>query len=79
MPYQLQQLEQMLNNALNHASVLTWGWFNEGPSDKPENCPAYAACANYTRARDPTRFHTWVRSPKLLKKMKPGLCCRRFR
>lgn len=30
MKYQMQQLEEMLDNALNHASVITWGWFNEG-------------------------------------------------
>ena len=30
MKYQMQQLEEMLDNALNHASVMTWGWFNEG-------------------------------------------------
>ena len=23
----------MLDNAMNHASILTWGWFNEGPSN----------------------------------------------
>ena len=30
MKYQMQQLEEMLDNAMNHASVMTWGWFNEG-------------------------------------------------
>ena len=30
MHFQLQQLEQMLDNALNHAAVFAWGWFNEG-------------------------------------------------
>jgi len=60
MKYQLQQLEQMMDNALNHASIITWGWFNEGPSDKKEACPAYGACAAYARKRDPTRFTTWA-------------------
>ena len=30
MKYQLQQLAEMMDNALNHAAVMTWGWFNEG-------------------------------------------------
>ena len=47
MKFQLQQLEQMLDNAMNHASILTWGWFNEGPSSEPKACPAYAANAKY--------------------------------
>merc|ERR1712216_607424 len=29
MKFQLTQLDEMLNNALNHASVYAWGWFNE--------------------------------------------------
>jgi hypothetical protein len=60
MKFQLQQLEQMLDNAMNHASILTWGWFNEGPSNDPKNCPAYAANGDYARKRDPSRFTTWA-------------------
>merc|ERR1711998_327907 len=45
---------------MNHAAILTWGWFNEGPSNFPDACPAYAACASYSRSRDPTRFTTWA-------------------
>mmetsp|Transcript_17243 Transcript_17243/g.51472 ORF Transcript_17243/g.51472 Transcript_17243/m.51472 type:complete len:663 (-) Transcript_17243:22-2010(-) len=60
MPTQLEQLAQMLDNALNHASILTWGFFNEGPSSDAAACPGYAACANASRARDPTRFVTWA-------------------
>jgi len=65
MKYQLQQLDQMLDSALNHASVLAWGWFNEGPSQHPEACPAYAACAERARSRDPSRFTTWADDMKL--------------
>jgi hypothetical protein len=36
------------------------GWFNEGPSNKAEACPAYGQCNDYARARDPTRFTTWA-------------------
>jgi hypothetical protein len=50
----------MMDNALNHAAVITWGWFNEGPSNDERACPAYGACNNYSRTRDPTRFTTWA-------------------
>ena len=60
MKIQLQQLAEMMDNAINHASVYAWGWFNEGPSDDAAACPAYAANADYARARDPTRFTTWA-------------------
>ena len=60
MKYQLQQLQQMLDNALNHASIFTWGWFNEGPASNVLACPAYGACNDYARGRDPSRFTTWA-------------------
>lgn len=60
MAIQLKQLDEMLDNALNHASIMTWGWFNEGPSDNAEACPGYAACTGLARNRDPTRFTTWA-------------------
>lgn len=64
MIYQLQQMNEMIDNALNHAGVFTWGYFNEGPSDHPEACPAYAACAEVSTQRDPTRFTTWADNKK---------------
>lgn len=63
--YQEQQLNEMLDNALNHASIFAWGWFNEGPSNMPDACPAYAACNRWVRARDTTRFTTWADDMKL--------------
>ena len=57
---QLQQLDEMLDASFNHASIMAWGWFNEGPSHREEACPAYAVCADRVRARDPTRFGTWA-------------------
>lgn len=27
MKFQIQQLGEMMDNAMNHASVLTWGWY----------------------------------------------------
>lgn len=65
MKYQIQQLEEMLEASMNHPSILMWGWFNEGPSDQKEACPAYAACAELARARDPTRFQTWASNKEL--------------
>ena len=57
---QRRQLDEMLDNAMNHAAILTWGWFNEGPSDKEEACPAYAENAEHAATRDPSRFGTWA-------------------
>jgi beta-glucuronidase len=69
MKYQLMQLNEMLDNAFNHAAVFTWGWFNEGPSNDIKACPAYGACANVSKTRDPTRFTTWADDKDLR-----GLC-----
>lgn len=60
MRFQLQQLSEMLDMSLNHASIMTWGWFNEGQSDDSRACPAYEACASLVRGRDPSRFTTWA-------------------
>lgn len=60
MKYQLQQIDEMLDMSLNHASIMTWGWFNEGPSNDAAACPGYQACSDRVRARDPTRFRTWA-------------------
>ena len=60
MRLQLQQLDEMIDNAVNHAAIMTWGWFNEGPSDDPAACPGYQACSERARGRDPTRFVTWA-------------------
>jgi hypothetical protein len=65
MKYQLQQMDEMIDNALNHAAVFTWGYFNEGPSDHTEACPAYAACGQLCARRDPTRFTTWADDQKI--------------
>ena len=62
---QRRQLDEMLDNAMNHASILTWAWFNEGPSDRAEACVAYAENAARARERDPTRFRTWASNQKL--------------
>jgi len=36
MKYQLIQMEEMLDNAMNHASIFTWGFFNEAnPEPNP--------------------------------------------
>eukprot|EP01062_Namystynia_karyoxenos_P020950 TRINITY_DN17948_c0_g3_i1.p1 TRINITY_DN17948_c0_g3~~TRINITY_DN17948_c0_g3_i1.p1 ORF type:complete len:621 (+),score=193.70 TRINITY_DN17948_c0_g3_i1:76-1938(+) len=60
MQYQLQQLDEMQDQALNHPAILAWGWFNEGPSDKQSACDGYKACSDRAAARDPTRFRSWA-------------------
>lgn len=65
MRFQMQQLNEMLDNAMNHASIMTWGWFNEGPSNEEAACPAYQACADVANARDKTRFTTWASDKNL--------------
>ena len=60
MTAQLQQLDEMIDQSLNHASIMTWAWFNDGPSDDERACPAYAAMANRAQARDPSRFVTYA-------------------
>lgn len=65
MKYQLQQLDEMLDMSMNHASIFTWAWFNEGPTDHKSACPAYAACALRAQYRDPTRFQTWADNHKM--------------
>ncbi len=65
MKLQLQQLDEMIDDAVNHASILTWGWFNEGPSDDPRACPGYKANADRALARDATRFVTWADDKEL--------------
>eukprot|EP00463_Aulacantha_scolymantha_P004788 TRINITY_DN5948_c0_g1_i1.p1 TRINITY_DN5948_c0_g1~~TRINITY_DN5948_c0_g1_i1.p1 ORF type:complete len:230 (-),score=27.72 TRINITY_DN5948_c0_g1_i1:73-762(-) len=65
MYHQLQQIDEMLNASYNHPSIMTWGFFNEGPSSDSSACPAYAACANRLRSRDPIRFVTWANNKEL--------------
>lgn len=60
MKHQLQQIDEMLDLSLNHASIMTWGWFNEGPNYDESACPAYKAISDKLQARDPTRFRTWA-------------------
>merc|ERR1712050_645804 len=49
-----------MDQSLNHPSIMTWAWFNEGPTDDERACPAYAACADRAEARDPSRFVTYA-------------------
>lgn len=60
MIHQKQQLNEMLDNAMNHASIMLWAFFNEGPSHKSESCAGYEVCADVIRQRDPTRFVTFA-------------------
>eukprot|EP00934_Nitzschia_sp_Nitz4_P001701 Nitzschia sp. Nitz4//scaffold180_size44305//9875//11896//NITZ4_007235-RA/size44305-processed-gene-0.18-mRNA-1//-1//CDS//3329539455//1701//frame0 len=58
--WQERQINEMLDNAFNHASIAFWGFFNEGPSQHPEACPGYLASSKAIRARDSTRFVTYA-------------------
>jgi len=62
MRLQLQQVGEMLDMSLNHASIMAWGWFNEGPSHDERACAAYKACSDLVHDRDPSRFRTWADS-----------------
>ncbi|KAG7352478.1 beta-galactosidase [Nitzschia inconspicua] len=58
--FQNQQINEMLDNAMNHASIAFWAFFNEGPSDKEDACPGYQASSDAIQARDDTRFITYA-------------------
>jgi len=60
MKYQKQQLNEMLDNAMNHASIMIWAYFNEGPSQFADTCVGYETCSKVIRERDPTRFVTFA-------------------
>ncbi|CAB9519929.1 Beta-galactosidase [Seminavis robusta] len=60
MKYQTQQLHEMMDNALNHASIMLWAFFNEGPSDHADACVGYETCVKVIKERDPTRLVTWA-------------------
>jgi hypothetical protein len=32
------QMNEMIDQSMNHAGIMTWGWFNEGPSDDKAAC-----------------------------------------
>jgi hypothetical protein len=57
---QEQQINEMVDNALNHASIAFWGFFNEGPSHKDEACNGYQASSDAILFRDTTRFITYA-------------------
>lgn len=58
--YQKQQMNEMLDNAMNHASIAFWAFFNEGKSNVIESCPGYQASSDTIQARDTTRFITYA-------------------
>ena len=53
------QAKAMVERDSNHPSIILWGFFNEGESDKEESKPSYAAMAKVFRA-DATRLVTWA-------------------
>ena len=60
MAAELGTAHRMLDEGMNHPSIILWGFFNEGQSDNPAATPSYAAMANAFRSRDPMRLVTWA-------------------
>lgn len=57
---QNQQINEMIDNAFNHASIAFWGFFNEGPSNHEEACDGYLASSKAIKSRDSSRFVTYA-------------------
>lgn len=58
--FQAHQLNEMIDNAMNHPSIAFWAFFNEGDSDIPEACQAYQMSAEIIKSRDITRLVTYA-------------------
>ena len=58
--FQAQQVNEMLDNAMNHASIAFWAFFNEGPSDVEKACNAYQESSDIIKSRDFTRFVSYA-------------------
>jgi len=62
------QLNEMMDNAMNHAGIAVWAFANEGPSHLEEACSAYRTFADTIRKRDPTRLVSYASNKKLADK-----------
>jgi len=60
MAAQLGTANAMLDRDTNHPSIILWGFFNEGQTDRNQSCPSYAAMATTFKSRDPSRLVTWA-------------------
>ncbi|CAJ1949827.1 unnamed protein product [Cylindrotheca closterium] len=60
--YQAQQMNEMLDNAINHASIAIWAYFNEGPSGENASCPAYQMNTDLIKSRDTSRLVSYASS-----------------
>lgn len=58
--YQAQQMKEMLDNAMNHASIAFWAYFNEGPSQSLSACDAYRMNTDTIKSRDPSRLVSYA-------------------
>jgi beta-glucuronidase len=58
--FQALQLNEMMDNAMNHPSIAFWAFFNEGDSDIPEACQAYEMCSEVIKSRDTSRLVTYA-------------------
>lgn len=53
-------LDEMVEEAINHPSVILWGVLNEGDSHKPESRPGYERLLGRLRRLDPSRPVTFA-------------------
>jgi beta-glucuronidase len=58
--FQALQLNEMMDNAMNHPSIAFWAFFNEGDSDIPEACQAYEMSSEIIKSRDSSRLVTYA-------------------
>lgn len=58
--HQAQQVDEMVNAAMNHASIAFWAFFNEGPSYSKDACDGYQTSFQQIQKKDSTRFITYA-------------------
>lgn len=57
---QVQCIDEMVAQSINHPSVIMWGLLNESASDQPESRPAYEQLIGHLRELDPSRPVTYA-------------------
>jgi beta-glucuronidase len=53
-------MREMLDNAMNHASIAIWAFFNEGPSQSLSACDAYRMNTDIIKSRDNSRLVSYA-------------------
>eukprot|EP00930_Biecheleria_cincta_P001436 TRINITY_DN102580_c0_g1_i1.p1 TRINITY_DN102580_c0_g1~~TRINITY_DN102580_c0_g1_i1.p1 ORF type:complete len:912 (-),score=162.07 TRINITY_DN102580_c0_g1_i1:72-2807(-) len=62
---QLQALDETIDASINHASVIMWGFLNEGETTSVESRSAYQQLASFARAKDSSRLVSWASRHKI--------------